>query len=313
VTRVLRLAAALAAALLALTACRPAADATPPPPPPPSLAGTFSGTNAWRELEAFLEVGPRDAGSPGAARAAAYLAERLRTLGLDPMIDSFTNATPDGPLVLHNVMASIPGRARGECVLLLSHFDTKAGIGPGFAGANDSGSSTALLLALVGHLGPVSRLPCDVHLAFVDGEECRRAYGPADGLHGSRHLARRADTLLPGLDAVIVLDMIGDRDLYVTIPRNSDRRLAARVFAAAERMGHRRAFGLTSMAIIDDHVPFLEAGIPAINLIDFEYGSAPGLNDYWHTLEDTTAHMSPRSLETVGRVVLAVLEDWTPL
>jgi glutaminyl-peptide cyclotransferase len=147
----------------------------------------------------------------------------------------------------------------------------------------------------------------------VDGEECRRAYGPADGLHGSRRLAGRADILAPPLDAVVVLDMVGDRDLTVTIPRNSDMRLAARVFAAAERLGHRRVFRLASTAILDDHVPFREAGIPAINLIDFEFGSAPGLNDYWHTLQDTTANMSPRSLEIVGRVVLAVLEDWTPL
>ncbi len=154
-------------------------------------------------------------------------------------------------------------------------------------------------------------MPVNIVIAFFDGEECRHSYTARDGLHGSRHAARalclnrRADQIR----AVIILDMIGDKDLTVTIPRNSTSDLVAHVFRAAEAEKVRAKFSLMSGALLDDHQPFLDAGMPAVDLIDFEYGSAPDRNDYWHTPQDTLASLSAESLGTVGRVVIRVLND----
>lgn len=108
---------------------------------------------------------------------------------------------------------------------------------------------------------------------------------------------------------MILMDMIGDRDLTVTLPRNVTPALASRVLQAAHAEGARHAFSLYPYEIGDDHEPFLQAGMPAVNLIDFQFGSAPGRNDYWHSPEDTLDKISAASLQTVGRVVVRVLND----
>ncbi|MBN1557242.1 MAG: M28 family peptidase [Lentisphaerae bacterium] len=294
-----------AALLAGLTAC------APPDNPAPDRR-TLSAPPAERlfaEVADFVALGPRHSGTPGAERAAAYIAGRLASLGYAPQTDVFTDDTPAGALVFRNVTAELPAPHAAETVILVSHYDTKAGIAPGFTGANDSGSSTGLLLALAGHLQDAPPLAFNLRFAFLDGEECLDAYGPRDGLHGSRRLARR---LVESGDAgrvraVVVLDMIGDRDLSVTIPRNGTPALVSAVFRAAHAEGVRRRFALAPFDILDDHVPFREAGMPAVNLIDFAYGSAPGLNDYWHTPEDTLDKLSPDSLHIVCRVVLRLL------
>jgi glutaminyl-peptide cyclotransferase len=263
-----------------------------------------------REVRSFVALGPRVAGTPGAAQAARYLANRLRAAGIEPLVDTFEETTAAGPVTFRNVLGVIEGPG-DTSVILLSHYDTKAGIADDFAGANDSGSSTGLLLALAATLQTQAPYPCDIVLAFVDGEECRVRYGPRDGLHGSRHLARtlvnnrRADRVR----AVIVADMVGDSNLNLTLPRNSTPRLVSLAFRCARRLGIRDQLSLARGAILDDHVPFIAAGIPAIDLIDFEFGSQPGRNDYWHTTEDTLDKLSAGSLEDVGRLVLCMLGE----
>lgn len=108
---------------------------------------------------------------------------------------------------------------------------------------------------------------------------------------------------------VLVLDMIGDRDLSVTLPENASPALNAAIFEAARQEGIREKFRLAG-DILDDHTAFLEAGIPAADIIDFEYGSKPGRNDYWHTAEDRIDKLSAESLRDVGRVVLRVINGW---
>lgn len=268
----------------------------------------FDGARAFDEVRRFVALGPRDSGSEGARHAAHYLAERLQSFGLEASIDVFSDATPRGRVVFRNVLATIPGRSP-NIVAICSHYDTKSGVDDGFVGANDSGSSTGLLLELARVLRDAAPTPWHTLLAFLDGEECMEQYGPHDGLHGSRRLVStwRLDGRSERVAAALVVDMIGDRDLTVTIPRNGSSVLTALVFEAAAEQGVRDRFALARGAIIDDHVPFLEAGIPAVNIIDFEFGSAPGRNDYWHTAEDTLEKISPESLETIGRVVIRVL------
>jgi glutaminyl-peptide cyclotransferase len=260
------------------------------------------------EVQAFVALGSKKAGTAETERAARWIQARLISLGLSARIDSFTNDTPLGPLVFRNVLVSLPG-ATPDLFVLGAHYDTKSGI-EGFVGANDSGSGVGVLIELARVLTviPSDRRPT-VLLAFFDGEECRVEYGPNDGLHGSRQLAAqlRADAEQVPVRAVVIADMVGDRDLTLTLPRNSSPLLMQAIFAAAERQGIRSYIHLAEGAVLDDHVPFLDAGFPAIDLIDFHYGSEPDLNEYWHTTQDTLDKLSADSLELTGRLILTFL------
>ena len=298
-------AASLAAAAFALPSCKPTAPAAALPDP-----ARFQGEQALAEVRGFLAIGPRDSGTDGARRGAEYLRDRLRALGVAAEIDEFREAAPGGTQVFRNVVGRIPG-AGPDCVVVACHYDTKTGIAPDFVGANDGGSGVGVELEIAAlRRGAARPAPCEIQLAFVDGEECVREYGPHDGLHGSRRLAARLAAEGPErVRAVVVVDMIGDRDLTVTIPRNGTPALVSKVFAAAEAEGARTRFSWHPGGMLDDHVPFLDAGLPAVDLIDFEYGSAPGRNDYWHTREDTIDKLSAASLQTVGRVVVRVIDS----
>lgn len=273
---------------------------------------TLDQDRAYHEVEAFVAIHPRDAGTDGARRAAEYLLRRLTHIGLDARMDVFEQPAPGGTTTFRNVIASIPGDER--LIILGSHFDTKTGIGADFEGANDSGSSTGLLLELAqvlsAHIESTYAGP-EIQFVFFDGEEARVRYGPTDGFHGSRHYAKQLET--DGKDqhvlAVIILDMVGDQDLTVTLPRNSSSHLLSAVLAAAHAEGVRDRFALHPGAFGDDHVPFLELGVPAVDIIDFRFGSAPDRNDYWHTLEDTMDKVSPVSLGSVGRVAIRVINS----
>jgi glutaminyl-peptide cyclotransferase len=289
---------------------RPPPAEEAPPPAIPAKPPAISGAAALEEVRAFLAVGPRDAGTPGAERAANVLADRLRALGVEAEIQEFREPSPLGPeTVFRNVLGRIPGRT-DRIVLLGSHYDTKAGI-PDFVGANDSGSSTGLLLELARAFAAAGTPELEIRFAFFDGEESRIEYGPTDGFHGSRHLARTmaADGSLSNVVAMILLDMVGDRDLTLTIPRNCTPWLVSAAFAAARAEGVRERFQLYPYNVGDDHVAFFERGVPALNLIDFEFGSGPGLNDYWHTPADTLDKVSAESLDLVGRVVARLVAD----
>lgn len=269
----------------------------------------FDGEKALAEVAALVQISPRDAGTGGARRAAVHLESRLKDLGLKASIDTFSEETPAGKMHFNNVLGRLPGKTK-RLIVLASHFDTKSGISPTFQGANDSGSSSGVLLELTRML---SKQPLETEflIAFLDGEECREQYGPTDGLHGSRHLAQQLVESggAQYVEAVIVLDMIGDRDLKVTVPRNGTQSLIKELFYASHEVGTRSAFGLGKGSILDDHVPFLLAGMPAIDVIDFEYGSAPGLNDYWHTEEDSLDKLSAESLQKIGDTVLQMIKN----
>lgn len=270
----------------------------------------IDGEIALTEVRNFVSLGARDSGTPGAKQAATYIASSLKELGIDPMIDEFSEDTATGKITFRNIIGVIPGKER-KTVILGSHYDTKSGISDDFAGANDSGSSTGLLLALAAQLKAQDTMPFDIILAFLDGEECIKRYGSTDGLHGSKRLAKTlvSNQLKDRVLAVIIIDMIGDRDLQISIPRNSTPKLISLVFNAAKTTGTRKYFSLSDSMILDDHVPFLKAGMPSIDLIDFKFGSAPGKNDYWHTTNDTMDKVSADSLEITGNVVLEMLKQ----
>ena len=298
----------LTAAIL-IVGCRDNATVTASRPTPvQAIVPANLGTNALARVRRLCELGPRDALTPGAEAAAKWIAAELSVIGLVSDTDTFDDPAPDGTSRLfRNVTATIPGTGGGH-ILLLSHYDTKSGISDTFVGANDGGSSTGLLLELAAHFARNPAIP-SVTFAFLDGEECRRAYGESDGLHGSRHLARKMREAGQGADAVILLDMVGDRDLRLTLPRNGTARLKTALLDAAASQGLRTKVGLLPYDILDDHQPFLDAGFPAIDIIDFEYGSAPGLRDYWHTAADTVDKLSADSLQVTGAIVIQLIKD----
>jgi Zn-dependent M28 family amino/carboxypeptidase len=268
------------------------------------------GTNALAHVATFVQAcTPRDAMTPGAERAAQWLKGKLLSGGLKNVtIDTFMDKTPQGDRTFHNVEAIIPGQST-RTILLLSHFDTKSGIGQAFQSANDGASSTGLLLELARIIATSGTPRYTIQVAFLDGEECSINFDAQDGLHGSRHLAKTLKSQKEDIVAVILVDMIGDRDLHIQLPHNGAGALRACALRAADATGDRDHIALYDGAILDDHQPFLEAGFQAVDLIDFEYGDAPEKNNYWHTPSDTLDKLSADSLAITGRIVLEMINQ----
>jgi Zn-dependent M28 family amino/carboxypeptidase len=263
-------------------------------------AGGFDGQAAFRHLEKLVGFGPRPAGSPALARARDYIVAELRRAGIDPIVQKFPARTPDGTLSMTNVIGVVRGR-REDVIIVAGHYDTKYFAEFAFVGANDGGSSAALLLELATRLGR-TRSEFTYWIAFFDGEEARRTWTATDSLYGSRHMVDdlRRTGPLSRIRAMILVDMIGDRDLNIRRETNSTGWLTDIVWASARRLGHGAHFLNDAIPVEDDHAPFLREGVPATLLIDFDYPP-------WHTPDDTLAHVSARSLQIVGEVVLDAL------
>lgn len=251
----------------------------------------FDAGRAWRLVRHQTEVvGPRPAGSPAARKLRRYLLERLPR--------ARTESVPGHP-GLRNVVGSIPGR--GPAVLIAAHYDTEAAP-QGFVGANDGAAGTAVVLELARQLERRSRDGRrEIRFVLFDGEEEPAGCRPfvACGLRGSKaYAARHASEI----GAMILLDYVGNRDLELPREGNSHPRLWARLRAAARRVGSLDYFPgePAGYTVVDDHVPFLDRGVAAIDLIDFSY-------EHRDTLEDTLDKVSPRSLDAVGETVLSLV------
>lgn len=249
---------------------------------------------------------PRDSGTTRSMLAANYLLDAASAAGADVRRDMFVAKTPKGERRFTNLIASFKRNPDAPWVVLVSHYDTKTGVD--CPGANDGASTSGLLVALAGVLYNHRTQNDNVMLIWTDGEECMNAYVEDDGLWGSRHAAKSLKESGVKVKAVICLDMLGDKDLHVSIPKNSSPALSKIALAAAKKAGVADKVSRVDLLVKDDHVPFLEAGFKSIDLIDFEYGSAPGLNDYWHTAKDTVDKISEESLFTAGKLVAGMLD-----
>jgi glutaminyl-peptide cyclotransferase len=270
---------------------------------------TFDAARAWRDLEHIVGLGPRPSGSPALERTREYLISELRKVGVRAWPQPFVAATALGPVNMTNVVAEIPG-LRTDVVLFGGHYDTKFYPRFRFVGANDGGSSTALLLELARRLAAGPR-QYTVWVVFFDGEEERDPESNRGALHGSRHfveaLARSGQ--LGRLRAVVVVDMIGDRELDIRKDSGSAGWLNDILWTTATRHGHGPHFLEETVSIEDDHVPFRAAGVPAALLIDYTYGRTPDGRGFWHTPQDTIDKLSPRSLGVVGDVLVNALPE----
>jgi glutaminyl-peptide cyclotransferase len=260
----------------------------------------FDSTKAWEHLRQQVGIGPRPSGSAGNVKTRDYIKAQMAALGIRTTEQAFDAATPLGPVKMVNIIATIPGE-RADRIVLGSHFDTKLFREFRFVGASDGASSTAALIELARVIKARGRRPFTIELLFLDGEEAVVEWAGTDNTYGSRHYveAARRDGSLPSLRAFILLDMIGDRDLTIRRESNSTRWLTDIVWAAAKKLGHRQ-FMDEETTVEDDHLPFLRAGVPAIDIIDLDY-------PHWHQPTDTIENVAARSLQIVGDVVVASL------
>ncbi len=262
---------------------------------------SFSGQRAYRDVKAQMEIGPRPVGSEGDLRTAQYIVSQLKAAGWeDVQMLTFTfRGTP-----IRNVLAKSGGD--GPPILLGAHFDSRpyADRDPDptkrhdpMPGANDGASGVAVLLELARSLDRNS-LHSPVWLAFFDGED----KGEIDGWPWSVGASHMAETLPARPKEVIVVDMVGDRDQQIYWERNSSPEIQKELWKIASDLGYGEHFiPRYRWGMIDDHTPFLRQGIPAVDIIDFDY-------PYWHTTADTADKVSPESLKRVGRVLETYLE-----
>ena len=264
----------------------------------------FDGKRAFEHVRQLVEIGPRPAGSPGAARAREYIVKQLGELGLKVEEQAFDAKTPLGVVRMVNLHATFPSEpASGPRLLITGHYDTKLFEEFTFVGANDGGSSAAFLIEIARVLKDAKR-PLPIELVFFDGEEAVIDWNQGDdNTYGSRHYveAARAGGRLKDIRAMILVDMIGDRDLRILRETNSTGWLTDAIWNAAKRAG-RREFVDEPLDVKDDHLSFLKAGVPAVDIIDLDYPA-------WHTEGDTLDKVSAESLQAVGDVLLAALPE----
>ena len=286
----------MALAFLALHSCRQPADA-------------FDSKRAFAMLERQCAFGPRVPGSPAHDSCFAFLANQLRTLAPVVETDTFTYDSPDlgREVKLMNVLARFHPKSK-ERILFTTHWDSRpwADLDPKPAlrsrpvpGANDGASGVAVLLEVARVLRK-ERPAIGVDLALFDGEDLGTETNPSGYFRGSTRFVEWRGDDRPIF--VINIDMVGKRDLNLiseAISREQASNIVDLVWGEAQWLGIRNFRSGTGRRIFDDHVPFLNAGIPAINLIDFDFPE-------WHTTHDTPAVCSPASLEAVGRVLLSL-------
>jgi glutaminyl-peptide cyclotransferase len=283
--------AALTSLLGAALACGAATRATAP---------RFDAGRAWEDLRQLVAIGPRPAGSPAIEQARSYIRTRLAAAGLHADEQAWDETTPLGRVHMVNLIATLPG-ASANRIAIAGHYDTKLFRQFRFVGASDGGSSAAFLLELARALKG-RRDPLTIELLFLDGEEAVVDWSGTDHTYGSRHYvaeARRNGSLAT-LKALVLIDMIGDRDLHIRRDLNSTAWLTDLVWSEARRLGLENAFVPDTTRVEDDHDEFTAAGVPAVDIIDLDYPP-------WHTAGDDLDAVSARSLQTVGDVVLGAL------
>jgi glutaminyl-peptide cyclotransferase len=264
----------------------------------------FNGAKAYDYAREFVAIGPRWVGSPGHAQAEQFLRGHFEHDQLEE--DAFTANTPIGVVKLRNFIVRFPGKKDGV-IVLGTHYETNYPLrNINFVGANDGGSTTGLLMAIADQLraelargGKLDGY--SVWLVFFDGEEAFQNWSASDSTYGSRHLAAKwgRDGTLSKIKAFMLADMIGDKDLDIQRESRSTGWLVDLVAQAAKKFGDERYFFQREEAVDDDHLPFLERGVPSIDVIDLDYGPN---NSYHHTAQDTLDKISAHSLTIDGDV-----------
>jgi Zn-dependent M28 family amino/carboxypeptidase len=286
-------------------------------PPDTGVSPAIDGDRAMQYVKDIVKFGPRPMGSSAHKKVEDYIDSALK--GDQVEDDRFTADTPEGKFPVHNIVAKYPGTKDG-IIVIASHYDTNYPLrGTSYVGANDGGSSSALLLELANQLRGKPRDGYSIWLVWDDAEEAMKPDTEMpfmdDSLYGITHLAEtwQADGTLKKIKAFLLADLIGDADLNIDRDSNSTPWLEDVVYEAATRLGYQSHFFGRKNQVSDDHLPFMKRGVPCADLIDFSYG----YNDvFWHTPQDTVDKLSPKSLAIVGGVILEtvrILDKMEPL
>jgi Zn-dependent M28 family amino/carboxypeptidase len=269
----------------------------------------FNGAKALEYTRQFVSIGPRWPTGPGHLKAEAFLRDHFKHDQLEE--DTFTANTPIGPVAMRNFIVRFPGKKDGV-IVLATHYETNYPLkNINFVGANDGGSTTGLLIAIADLLraqstGGKKLDGYSVWLVFDDGEEAIQDWSDSDSTYGTRHLAAKwgRDGTLGKIKAFLLADMIGDKDLDIQHESQSTDWLVDLVAKAAKKFGYERHFFKTTMAVQDDHLPFVRRGVPSVDVIDLNYGPN---NSYHHTDKDTMDKISAKSLTIDGDVFMETI------
>ena len=315
----------------------------------PKTASAFDATKAWQDLVYQVEIGPRYVGSVGSTKTRQWLKNELNNLGAQVYEQKFTANTTEGPKEFINIIACLePNKAtqttsnvaaadksketqnnygnqtatskdivQSTTIVLGAHYDTKYFKDINFVGANDGASGTAILLELA---RVFKKQPLKQHklvLCFFDGEEAFGEWSATDGTYGSRYfvenLGKTASPVkleIKDIVAAVIVDMVGDKKLHLTYDTVSHPQLLEMLFNKGRELKFTKQFKRSDVgAISDDHLPFLLAKIPAIDIIGFNNNENGLYPSYWHTAEDTLDKVCADSLYVVGTTVELFVRD----
>jgi len=269
---------------------------------PAEQTGGFDGAKAYEHAARIAALGPRPPGSEGHRKAQEYFRTQLRGYGCAVEEDSFEASTPQGRVRMTNIVGKAAGGS-DKIILLSSHYDTVVlSRVANFVGAEDGASGNGVMLEL-------ARLLCkrqnamSIWIVFFDGEEAFVEWSETDGAYGSRQMAAKMANSddLKRIQAMIVADMVGDKDLQFKREENSTEWLKDLVWDTAKKLGYGEHFADGETDIQDDHIPFVKRKVSAVDIIDLEY-------PFWHTEQDTIDKVSARSLGITGHVILKTVE-----
>jgi len=275
--------------------------------PAPEKTDGFDGKRAYEQVAKQVSFGPRPAGSAALAKLQDYLQAELKSYGCTVETDSFSADTPAGRLPMKNILVKISGEKPG-IILLGTHYDTKRL--DDFVGADDSGSSTGVMLEIARVLCAQKQIQkYAVWIAFFDGEEAvNKQWVDPDNRYGSRQMAAQfaATGDLKKIKVFLLADIVGSRKLELKREENSTKADANLVWKTGQRLGYKDVFVEEEvLAISDDHLSFSSRGVPVVDLIDMNT-----TGDYWHTPQDTLDKISPKSLAIVGHTLLETIKEF---
>lgn len=277
----------------------------------PAHTPGFSGAAALADTKHAVSFGERPSGSPAIVQLREWIISQLKPLGGELSSDSFTGQTPTGPVPMANIILKFPGSS-GKAVVICGHYDTKRIPMVHFVGANDAGSSTGFLIEFARAASRMQHAD-DLYVVFFDGEEDVVSWTDTDSRYGSRQLASKwaSDGTLSRIKALINIDMIGDKDLDISDDDNSSQSLRAAMWQVAAKLGDAKYFRHDPGAIDDDHVPFVNSGVNAIDIIAAVGPRSPEaiFGAYWHTAQDTADKLSGHSFQVVGDVVVELVRE----
>jgi Zn-dependent M28 family amino/carboxypeptidase len=277
--------------------------------PAPEITGGFDGRRAYDQVVKQVSFGPRPPGSAAIAKLQEYLQSELKSYGCAVETDSFSADTPDGRVPMKNILVKIPGQKPG-ILLLGTHYDTKKI--DNFVGADDAGSSTAVMLELARSLCQQPLGKYAVWIAFFDAEEAFKLQwndADLDHCYGSRQMAAQmaASGDLPRVKAFILADLVGGRTPHFRRDGESTKWLTDLVWNTAAKLGYGGVFLNEPFDIGgDDHISFTKRNVPAVDIIDLDtVHDVP----YWHTTQDTVDKISPKTLAVAGHTILESVKE----